>query len=116
MNITHNGEDEQELDHNEIDDGEVNQVENVGLNEVIVGSAQRPITVRLANINELCFVTIEVEGHKIMERRIPEVIRFNRNEQRKRKLNFYSELHANLERNDEGDDIIATAFNRFINR
>ena len=82
---------------------------------MIVGSTQRPISIRLANVNELCFIDIEVAGHRILECRKPEVSRFNCHERRKRKLNFYSEVHANLERSNEGDDIFESAFSRFIN-
>ena len=106
---------QQEPDQDEVEDGENHEGDNVGSNEVIVGSTQRPISIRLANVNELCFIDIEVEGRRILERRNPEVTRFNCHEQRKRKLNFYSEVHANLEQSNEGNNIFKSAFSRFIN-
>ena len=69
---------------------------------MIVGSTQRPINICLANVNELCFINIKVAGITIMEHRNPEVTRFNRHERRKRKLNFYSKVLANLEKSNEG--------------
>ena len=113
-NIAQDGEDELETDQDDVKDGEHHQGDNVGSNEVIVGSTQRPISIHLANVNELCFIDIEATGRRILECRNPKVIRFNCHEQGKRKLNFYSEVHANLERSNEGDDIFKSAFSRFI--
>ena len=76
-NIAHDGEDIEEEEDDELEE-EHNEVrENVSSSEVVVGSTQRPIGVRLANVNELCYVNIKLEGRKILERRNPEVTRFN---------------------------------------
>ena len=114
-NIAHDGEDVEEEDDDVVDE-ETNEGRGNGSStEVIVGSTQRPIGVRLANVNDLCYVDIELEGRKIMEGRNPEIIRFNCQEQRRRKLGFYLDIHARLERVDNGEDLFQTAFNRYIN-
>ena len=114
-NIAHDGEEvaEQNEDEDEVEEDEV--CGQAGSREVIVGSTQRPIGVQLVNVNELCFVDIELEGQRIIERRNPEVTRFNSQEQRKRKLDFYSEVHTNLERTNDSEGIFYSAFDRLIN-
>ena len=86
-----------------------------GSREVIVGSTQRPIGVRLANVNELCFVDVELHGRRLIQRRNPEVTRFNSQQRRMRKLDFFSNVHANLERTDDSEGIFDVAFNRLNN-
>ena len=115
-NIARDGEDiKEEDDDDEVEDEDNEARGNVSSSKIIVASTQWPIGVWLANVNELCYVDIELEGHKILKRRNPEVARFNCHKQRRRKLTFFSEVHARLERIDDGEDLFQTAFNRFIN-
>ena len=65
-NIVHDGEEEEEEDQHEVEGEDPKGRDNVNTSEVVVGSTQRRISVHLANVNDLCFVDIEIEGRKIL--------------------------------------------------
>ena len=115
--LARGGEDlEDDLDKFDNQDGNVN--ENVGNSEIIIATIQRPLKIRLANVNELCFIDVRTAGCLIMEKSNPRVTRFNRNERMTRKMKFYEDTHKGVTNNDSdggNEDIFEVVFNRFIN-
>ena len=97
-------------------DDEENNVDVSDSENIVVATTQRPLKVRLANINEVCFTDIKDAGRKMMEKRNPEVTRFNRRMRFERKMNFYADVHASLDSTENEDDIFEAAFSRFINQ
>ena len=120
-NIARDGEEREHHDENNENEEDTNneRVENnngtVRNEHIIVATTQRPLKVRLANVNELCFKDLSLEGRKVMEKRNPEVTRHNRQERLYRKMNFYATVHGNLDGSNEGDDVFENAFDRLIN-
>ena len=120
-NIARDGEDRDD-NNNDAEDADENDEEEEELvnnetqrNKIIIATTQRPLKVRLAAINELCFKDLTFEGRKIMERQNPEITRHNHQERSLRKLSFYATVHANLESMNDGEDVFETAFDRLIN-
>ena len=72
-NIVHDDEEEEDQDQEEVKLDEPKGRDHAKMSEVVVSSMQRPIGVWLANVNNICFLDIEMEGRKILERRNPEI-------------------------------------------
>ena len=118
-NIARDGEerDEDNDDDDNADNDDEDEVVNIKTqqNEIIIATTQRPLTICLAAINELCFKDLILEGRKIMERQNPEITRHSRQERLLRKMGFYATVHANLESMNDGEDVFKNAFDRLIN-
>ena len=83
--------------------------------DIVNGTTKKKIKCRLANVNKLCFVHIQMKGRESLEKANPYITRFRKGKQIERMGRFYKTVHDEC-MSDNGNELIKNAFERLQNK